>query len=693
MPTTSNFRITQEQEKKLIIYLNARRLSLQDDNRDRLKIDSDAWARYWMDVRHRNALAGQIYPLSNLPLPVFAMVADHFVSRLEDSTSADEPYFHFEAVNVEGDAKRLTYNRYFNWKLGMGKCHETMVDSNLASFIQKASILKAVFSKEVSQWREMDVPVLHNRATSQPIEILEHGPILQEDEFVSMPDPVDKSALRQHLKADPTFILDLETRHYWALPADGINRSQVLFAGAKSEQVSYDRFFCPSDARTVDEADCVLELQDQMASWYRSMWLERPWCKWADYEQQVMTGNSTPKTATVSENGGITSNPSGAAGRPVENRSFDTLNPLRRVGLFWVRRDVLTDGHSSPQEFAVWMDLDLNVIIYYEWQALLCPDKLRPYSVTALSKPPNRWCGVSIWERGHDLFDAVDRLFNGEFYRTLQQANPPKGGDPTAAKEEPTSIDYDPTKYYDLKQGKTMDDLLQYAKVPDTNQRTQMVLEFIIFWIQLWLGVSNIAQGDYAAAPENATKYGIQKTLQEASLLGRRWIRRKLMSDEDHLAKLVKIVIATLPENQEETYLFTDGDQQQLATIMGAEIKTLQIQVKIVEEQHHEAQDIERCNAALAVQERFFSQLSPEVRAAMRPFLIEILTMLNFKDPEAALPDFAATPMTEAMMGGAPLTIGPDGKPTVASTGDAPAPVQKKAVPDTQSQPDTTASA
>jgi hypothetical protein len=629
------------------------------------------------------------------------MICEHFVSRLEDSTSADSPFFHFQAINVQGEQQRLVFDRYFGFKMEQGKVRSTMADSNLSTFIQGASILKAVYSKELSSWREYDTPVLHDRQTQQPVEILNHGPILQEDEFVDMPDPVGpmgrmgqamgmniQPTMRKHLRADPTFVLDMQNRHYWALPADGVNKSQVLYAGAKSEQVNYDRFFCPMDARSVDEADAVMELQDQQGSWERSMWLERPWCKWQDWEAQVMTGNASKKPIDQIAQNGTPLAPTPNDPRP-ENRSYDTLNPLRRVALFWVRRDVLTDGKGAPQEFAVWVDLDLNVIIYYEWQALLCPDKLRPYSVTALSKPPNRWCGVSIWERGEKLFDAVDRLFNGEFYRTLQQANPPKGGDPTAAVDEPDEIAYDPTKYYQLKQNRKMEELLSYAKVPDTNQRTQMVLEFIIFWIQLWLGVSNIAQGDYAAVPDNSTKYGIQKTLQEASMLGRRWIRRKLASDEDHLSKLVKITIASLPENQVETYEFTDGDMRQLATINSADVKTLQINVKIVEEQHHEAQDIERCNAALAVQERFFSQLNPEVRAAMRPFLVEILTQLNFKDPERALPDFTAQPLTESMLGGSLK----ENAGAMGAGAPATPPAQEKAVPSTQTQPDTTASA
>jgi hypothetical protein len=670
---SSHLRFTPEQEAKLGAYLSQRMESLRQDNAERIRTDLKAWARYDLDVRTRDAIDGDIWKLSNLPIPAFAMICEHFTSRCEDGTVAETPFFNFQAVNVLDEQKALVYDRYFNWKIAdQAKAHEALLESNLPVFIQRAAILKATYLKEESTWSEYDVRVLHDIETEQPVEILDHGPIIEDDPdsaFEEQPDPLSVIAkeepvkMRKHLRADPTFVFS-DDQHYWDFPANGINRRHMLYCGPKSEQVSTERFFCPMDAASVDAADVVMELSDRTFAWFQAMWLERPDYSWATYGPQFVVGDAQPKTERTQDNLiGVTPDR-----RNPENRAYDTQNPVREVAEFWVRRDVLGDGKRDPQEFVVYMDVQLKVLVYYEWQAKICPDMRRPYTVTSLCKRPNRWCGESIWGRGERLFEAVDRLFNGEFYRTLQQGNPPKGGDPNATTDEVDTIEFNPNKYYPLKQGKTMDDLLSYAKVPDTNQRTQMVLEFIIFWIQLWLGVSNIAQGDYAAVPENSTKYGIQKTLQEASMLGRRWIRRKILSDEEHLTKLVKIAISTLPKNAQETFEFADGDTRQLAVLAAAEIKTLNVHVKIIESQHHEENDIERCNAALGVQERFFTQLNPEVRAAMRPLLSEMLIDLGFKNPDELLPDFMAMPLTESMMGGDPTKSGMPGVPGVQST-------------------------
>lgn len=686
MPRKTNFVLTEAQERKLVAYLIEKRQSLLQDNSNRLRLDIEAWQRYWMDVSRRAGISESIYGLSNIPIPVFAMTVEHFASRIEESTSADEPYWHFEAIGTQ-EQKARNYTDYFGWKLDQGGVHQSMLDNQLSTVIQSANVMKATYARDEIQWVDMEAQVLHDRGTGNPIETISDGPIIQgEDLWEEHPDPVGviehaKAAIagalgmeppevptRQHLKSDPSVIFD-PARHYWAPPPGGIKRSQVIFSGAKSEHVRFDRIYCAMDAESFEKSD-VMELQDRAFDWFRSNWLERPWATWAQFEPNLKTGDTSPKTGQV-DTGLATGNPSTA--QRVENRVYDHINPVRRIAEFWCERDVLGNGTMAPQRFVCWLDIDLNVLVNYEWQAKVCPDLKRPYTVTALCKPPNRWCGKSIWERGKPLFEAVDRLFNGEFYRTLQQANPPKGGDPGAAKEEPDNIGYDPTKYWELKPGRKIEELMQYAQVPDTNQRTQTVMEFIIFWIQLWLGISNIAQGDYAAVPANSTATGITKTLQEASLLGRRWIRRKIEADQEHLTKLVKIIIATIKEDQQEIYEFTEDDERKTAEIMGAEVRTLNIHVTVIEQQHFKEEDINRCKAGLQALDQYYAQLNPDVRKVMQPFYVEILEDLGFKNAANLLPHFDGVPITSEM-GGA-LTMGPDGKPTLPPTEtDKPAP-------------------
>ncbi len=658
MPRTTNFVLTQEQEEKLKAYLKKRYESLQQDNDDRIKTDKEAWDRYNLDVQRRRTQEGMIWRLCNVPVPVYAMVMEHFVSRCEDTTTGEKPYFHFEAVGTSGETKALLYNRYFNWKLDEeARVHDAFQEGQLANFIQKAAFKKAVLDKKVAFWTDRDKRVLFDRASGQPIEIAGHGPIIEgEDQFTQQldpaappPEPGQPPVTRAHLNADPTFVLDQERHEYRASPVP-LKRSQIIYQGPKSENIPYDRLLIPSDAESSESADIIIEAQNRSYTWFYDNWVERQWANWDLMKAKFLMGDSTPKVEKDTK-----------GERPkIESRDFDTINPVRKVLECWVRRDVMgtaenPSGTNPPQEFVTWYDPESDVIVGYEWQAKVCPDMKRPYTVVAIRKTPNRWWGKSIWEVGKEIFDAIDRHFNGEFYRTLQQANPPKGGDPTVAEEEPEDIGFDPVKYWKLKSGHKIDELLGYAKVPDTNQRTQMLVEYLIYWIQLWLGISNLAQGDYQAVNTNTTKYGIQKTLSESSMLGRRWIRRVISAYEEHLTKLVQVAITTLPANAQETFEFSDKNVRLAGELNTAEARSLTVHCSLVMSQDHEEKDIERAKAASGVLENYFEQLNPEVREHMRPLMIEILTDLGYKTAEDMLPITSAIPVNKSMLGGEPL--------------------------------------
>lgn len=670
MPRKTNYRLTQEQEQQLSVYLGERYTSLRTDNSDRIRLDVESLERYYNDVERRKGIAESIYPLSNIPIPTYAMCIDAIGCRVEEATVGDKNYWHFQAVGNEDENKAQIYTDYFTWKLTQGGVHKAMLEAQLPALLQCAQISKATYQRDEIWWVDFDASVLHDRTTGSPVETITDGPvILGEDSWTDQPDPVgiigqignafgiqSEPTMRKHLASDPSLIFDPRV-HYWAPPSGGVKRSQIIYSGAKSENVRFDRFYCAMDAANIETSD-TMELQDRALDWYRSNWLERPWAQWAVYEPQIKTGDTTSKVNDDTQNLGI--------GQPTfakkqENRAFDHVNPVRRIAEFWCTRDCLGGGSLPPQKFVAWWDIDLKVLINYEWQAKVSPDLKKPYTITSLVKEPNRWCGKSIWQRGKPLFDGIDRMFNGVFYRALQQANPPKGGDPTAAREEPTDIAYDPTKYYELNKGRTIDELLAYAKVPDTNQRSDSVMNFLIYTVQLWLSVSNLAQGDYSDLPSNNTATGIDTTIAETSLSKRSAIRRKLESDEEHLTKLVKIVIATIKEDAKEIFEFTSGDRRMAATIMGAEVRTLNMHVSVVEQTHFKQADIDRCKTALQVIAPYFQQLNKEVRAVMRPFILEILHQLGFKNAEKKLLEFEGVPLTSEM-GGA-LEMGPQGQP------------------------------
>lgn len=619
MPRTTNLVLSQEQEQELLTYAFARLKTLREDNSERIRVDGESWAAYENDASHR--IGKGIFKRSNVHLPLTAMAVEYFHARAEEAVVDAPPYFDFDAIGAADVNKAKVYNQYYNWKIETkGKAFATVQDAMLPFFVQRAAILKATFADDKADWMESGKNVLFDRTTNKPVDLLGVGIVIQdEDAWDNIPDAVTGEAVAR-LRADPTLVFD-PNRHEWR-PVT-LRRSETLYRGPRSVHVDYDRFLCPSAAPSIDAADAVAESYDRGLDWFGRMWIERPWAKWVDAQNQYVSGDATPKTDGEQKRDSK------------ESLSFDTKNPVRKVVEMWIRRDVL--GWGKPQEFVLFLDEESQKAIYYEFQAKVCPDMKRPYTAIAIGKTKNRWWGKSMPEKVAQYQEEADKEFNSQAYRNKIRANPFKGGDKTALKDPDQDLESSPDDYIEVKQNRKLDEVFQFSVVPDLDDRTQFLVDYIIRMVQLWLGISNLAQGDYADLPENNTARGIEATLRESSKVSKRWIRRIIRSLEEHVLKLVQIAMATLPENAVETYEFSEGKNSLLGTLTAREIRSIEVNVKLRMRQMQDSNDIERADAALKVQQQYFAtplQLMP----AVRPLLAEILTALGYKNVDELLP-------------------------------------------------------
>ena len=667
MPRISNLVFSQAQEQETVDYCLQRVRELRGDNDDLSKADLASWKAYENDAKHRSSNTDTIFSLKNLHLPLTALVVEHFMARADEEIAGDRPYFHFEPIGKNDDETAREFNGYFNWKLDdKGGVHRVIKDAMLPIFIQRAHILKSTFVEEVEDWVDRDRRILVDRATQRPVNIPGRGPIIEgEDEFIDQPDPAavppaDAEAtgwqppVRKHLKADPSFILN-EKQHTWVKPS-GLKRSEVLYRGAKSVPVDYDAFLCPSNVANIEEADMTAETYDKDLGWMGKMWLERPWDNWANANRAFEMGDAKPKTETERNQ------------QSKENLHFDQKNPKRKVIECWVKRDVL--GTGTPQKFVIFIDEESKKAVFYEYQAKVCPDFKRPYQSISVGRT-KYWWGFSIPEKVAQYQEEADKQFNGELYRNNIAANPFTGGDPTALEEEPEGrIDSYPGKYHKTKPNRTLDEAIQVISLPDLDTKTQQILEFIIYMVQLWLGVSSIAQGDYSDTPSDSTAYGIEKTINEASKINKRWIKRIIADIEEHLTKLVLIEYATMGDNLAEVFNYADGDKTRVATMTAQKLRNVQVNVRLVLSQNEDTKTIERARVAMEVQDSYFTIADPIMREAKRPLLKLILESLNFKDTDKLLPPLPTVipgpggqilAMPDAGSGGAPAAAGAGG--------------------------------
>lgn len=632
MMKQTNFKLTEQQEKDLVEYACKRIEELKGDNKERIDVDRGGWNVYNNQRNDREA-HDSIYENSNVPVPLTSLVVDHFLARAEDEITGTSPYFKFVPQGAGDMEASEMYDKYFNWKIEKkGKTRERLEEAFLHMFIQRAAVLKVTYEEEVSQWLDYERKALFNNQTGEFEESVAVGPLVQ-GEVNFVPALTPEGSPTMSIAEDPSFVLDPQVHTFEDYP-EGVPTTEVKYSGPRSNVVDSDRFLAPLNVDTLDQADFIAEMYDKDLKWVANMFLEREWQSLADAVEEFKK-DANPRTESDKNKDSK------------EDLSFDNLiNPQYQIVECWVKRDVL--GLGTEQEFCIFIEPETKIAIYYEYVAKLTPDNRIPYTAIAIGKAKNRWWGTSLPEKINVYQEFIDKQFNSEAYRNELAANPIIAINNQALQDEPEDVEIHAGKIFQLKDQNQIDDFIQFAQIPAADIKTQELIDFVFGMVQLWLGVSNMAQGDYQALAPANTATGVEATLREASKIGRRWMRRIVKGLESHITKMVKLAMNTM--DQEEVFEYTEGDVSAFAIMTPEMVKKLEVNALVVLSQDQGQRAIEKANLALQTQERYF-QYPPEMRPFVRPMLKRILDAMGYENSDELLPQEAPPdPRQEAEM-------------------------------------------
>jgi hypothetical protein len=287
----------------------------------------------------------------------------------------------------------------------------------------------------------------------------------------------------------------------------------------------------------------------------------------------------------------------------------------------------------------VFYDEDADKLIYYEFAEKVCPDRKRPYVAIAIGKTKNRWCGMSMPEKIAQYQDKIDRNFNAEAYRNEMNANPLKGINPSATKDEDDSLDFSPEKVYQLNQGKKMDDFVSFATMPSVDYNTAKIADLILWFVQRWLHMSNTNMGDIAQTNggEAQTATGEEINQEENGTMARKWDRRINSGFCTLTKKLVQLTAALLNQNQTETFEFFEGEDVLTGTMKATDIVGIDVNVQIVIGKKFSTQARRAAEQVLAIVQAYIA-LPPELRQVFRPIYTELLQSIGYRNVDELLP-------------------------------------------------------
>ena len=113
-----------------------------------------------------------------------------------------------------------------------------------------------------------------------------------ENEFIQIMNPA-LNMPQMVLQEDPSFVFD-PTRHEFREYTKGIDMQTVRYRGPKTALVDYDRFFAPSDAVSLEDADFIAEKYDKDWNWVENMFLKEVFTRFKSTTDDCRQ-NSRPK--------------------------------------------------------------------------------------------------------------------------------------------------------------------------------------------------------------------------------------------------------------------------------------------------------------------------------------------------------------------------------------------------------------
>jgi len=615
-----HLRLSQEQETKLVEFLKKRLLELDGDNRDRIRADETSDLDYRNSKEYR-AKIGTVFAESNMPVPLTSYVVDHFAARTEEELFGRDPMAKFEPAGPSDVETARGLDRFASYKLfEQGRVKNDLLESLHTIFRHRAQFTKAIYEEDVDFWEEHEVMILHDGLTQQAVLIIDHGYVIEgRDTWIEMLHPITGFPV-QILEADPTVIFD-PARHYYAPSPLPIKFRDVVYAGPRSREVDSECIRIPNDARSLNEADAIAEYYDKPSHWIRPRFLKRAWIDWTVYEQRIRAETGSRKTKDKRRE------------QSKDAKAFDLDNSSIGIVEVWLERDVLAWG--TPQRIVVWMDRKTDVLIDYEYQKLVTPHGRHPYTATAVAKTESYWWGYSIPEMLKPFQEYIDLQWNRHSFRNSVNANPILGQNPDAIQEKKSFYELRPFDVMTFEPGKTMKDWLEAFVFPNADLDTQDLIDKAVYWVNFWLGISNIARGDYSDVPQNTTLGGQEGALKEASKLSRRWTRRVVTGLEDHLTKLAQILLVTM--NPEEAYTYLEGEVKQIGFMAQNAVKNLFVNAKLTVGKDTSTQALQEQQLTLQTIEKYV-MYPPQIQLIVRPVMKRILFLLGHDDVEALLP-------------------------------------------------------
>lgn len=423
------------------------------------------------------------------------------------------------------------------------------------------------------------------------------------------------------------------------------------YRGPKSEAIWFTDFLCPLNAESVHKADIVAHLYDadamEIAAWFtqgRFNYLNNEQQTALHHEKALNTLHRVLTSASPTTGSSTTTMPRTVHGETDTPRASASMV---QVAECWLRYDADEDG--VQEEICVVIDLVTQRPLYYNFTANITPDGRRPFDVLRCLPVLNRWYGVGMMEylEPEQLFiDLQVNRWNLSLSRAGKVVfwNPEK----TLEGEQDRNLRLNSGATYRLRDGASVEDVIKVVELYASQQAADIkdIISFYMQLMQLKTGVLSVA--DESISDMNATKLatGIRAIQKAGDEIFASWQEEVYLGLRDVVRKFVGVALARM--DRRETWRFTDGDDEVLATLMPEDVANLEVDVQLLLVSDENEKTLQSVTMAITQVLPSFYALPPHAQPAAVPAVRQALRALGVRDADKmAIPMPQMVPTTE----------------------------------------------
>ncbi len=661
MPFPTSYVLTREQEEELVSHALGRLRELEEESGRSRSAHGDWWThagregaeesdplgirrteRTWMGKRrlydlvydnnadHRAVILGGIFAKSNLVVPLARRITRQMTARAVNYFFGTDPWFSAYPVGERDRELAGKADRYARWKMDQAKLKRALELAVERAFVLGEAVVKTSWARREQLYRRQ-AAVLVDEA-GEPVTAADGDYIHEHDEWV--PQVVEDATRPGSLLRGGVPVLKRDGRtprpKVLRFVEKTVPRRIRHYSGPEAQVVNYGDFLCPQTARSIQEADCVVHLYDMPVMELADQWRRDAESAGAE-EDAVATRRAIGLIRGMANAGSLPGSQQDAA-KPGEDEGGMTRPsaPVASIAEFHLRYDA--DGDGMMEEIMLVLDRNTGMPVFYDYEANVTPDGLRPFSAVRVNEVPGRWYGIGAME----MFETTQRFVDLTVNRwNFAQSNAARVDfwsphNTLEGRQNPhLALNWGGT--YTPAPGKTARDCLESVYLE--SHKGPELRAHMEFFMQMAMNESGVQHAnDAQAAGFDSAKLAtgirnIEKSGQEMFSLYLGHLEPGLA---EALEKMTKLLMANLDETEVHRFFEEkEGGQgaEELLEIRPEEIAGMDLDVRILLTRYRGEQTLESSTTAAGLVAQYYAQ----------PYEIQQRTTLLFRDMLKAL--------------------------------------------------------